>query len=159
MRTIRLYIITANEHGKQFIINDYPELRLFESYSKRIEIKRLNIDQYFRGLHKKYNDHTKLIYGPVFGMNDPRNGFIYEHNNTGELVIADENDIPVTYEVCNVIMGDLEGIYKSDTDISKGIITSHNQMISLSNKVSNPQLYNQLIRDEWVVDKSFLIID
>jgi hypothetical protein len=158
MGTIRLYNIHQGNIGTQFILKDYPELQLFNNYAKRTEIKRLNVEQYFRGVGRNYMDYQKLVYGPVFGMDDARNGFLYEHNTTGELIIVDETDIPITYEVCDVLMGYLSGIYKDDI-ISKGIITSHNEMISLSNKVTNQTSYNDLIRDEWIPNKSFIIIE
>ena len=155
MKTIRLYIITSGNIGKEFILNDYPELRLYQEYSKRKEIKRLNVEQYFRGIGRDYKDYIKLAYGPVFGMDDPRNGFLYEHQGTGESIVVDENDIPITYEVCDVLMADLNGICKVDEDIPKGIITSYQAMISLN----NTQHYNDLIRDEWIPNKSFLMVE
>lgn len=158
MAIIRLFTISTNNIGTQFILKDYPELRLYESYAIRKEIKRLNIEQFFRGIHKDYKQYKKIIYGPVYGDHDPRNGFIYEHDS-GELLVVDENDIPNTYETCNTLMCDLSGLFRTDIDIPKCIITSHNEMAALSDKVNNPTIYNDLIRDEWIPNKSFLIIE
>ena len=155
MRTIRLYSITSETVGQDFNLNDYPELRLYQEYSQRKEIKRLNIEQYFRGVGRDYKDYTKLIYGPVFGMDDPRNGFIYEHQVSEELVIVDEEDIPITYEACDVLKADLNGLCKVDIDIPNGIITSYQEMLALCNK----QHYIDLIRDEWIPNRSFLIVE
>ena len=157
--TIRLYTISTNNIGTQFILKEYPELQLYNMYSKRQEIKRLNIEQYFRGINKDYKDYVKMLYGPVFGMEDPRNGFAYEHNTTGEVLLVDANDIPITYETCDVLYGDLAGLFKTDTLLQNGIITDHHEMTRLSDMVENAIAYNDLIRDEWVPSKSFLIIE
>ena len=155
MKTIRLYTITSGNISKDFILNDYPELRLYQEYGVRKEIKRLNMAQYFRGVGRDYKDYNKMIHGPVFGMDDPRNGFIYEHQTSGELIIVDENDIPITYETCEVLKAELNGLCKIDADIPKGIITSHQAMLELNNS----QPYNDLIRDEWILNKSFLYVE
>ena len=160
MRTIRLFVIGTAQIGTQFILKDYPDLQLYRNYAKRTDIKRLNMEQYFRGLSKDYKDYVKLIYGPVFGFDDPRNGFIYEHVSTGELIVVDENDIPITYEVSDVIMGDLCGMIKvDDNNIKPRVITSYYEMAAISDTLPNPENYNDLIRDEWVMNKSFLIIE
>lgn len=155
MKTVRLYTITQHNIGKDFPLVDYPELRCYENYSKRKDIKRINVEQYFRGIGKDYKDYIKLAYGPVFGMTDSRNGFLYENKNTEEILIVDENDIPITYATCDVIRADLDGICKVDTNTSATVITTHKEMIELS----NDPIYNDLIRDQWVLDKSFLLID
>lgn len=159
MGTIRLFIVDTKV-GTQFILKDYPELQVFDSYSKRKDIKRLNIEQYFKGVDRNYLDYIKVVYGPVFGMDDRRNGFIYEHKESGELIVVDEDDVPITYETCDIIMGDLDGMIKTDTDnIKKGVVTSYNDMIAIANKITNNTTYTELIRDQWIPNKSFLIID
>ena len=159
MGTIKLYVVTGANVGTQFILRDHPALDRFAGVSKKVNIKRLNMEQYFRGVNRDYRDHTKVMYGPVFGMDDPRNGFIYEHTN-GELIVVDENDIPITYETCDVIMGDLSGILQADTTmIPKEIITDYNAMDALQDMIANSARYNEMIRSEWVPDKSFLVID
>ena len=160
MGIIRLFTITTNNIGSQFILKEYPELRLYESLARRQDIKHLNIEQYFRGVKRNYKDYTKLVYGPVYGEQDRRNGFIYEHNTSGEMIIVDENDIPVTHETGDVLMADVAGIVKTDTNnIDRRVITSYNDMINLSSKLSDPEQYNDLIRDSWILNKSFLTID
>ena len=159
MATIRLFNINKNNTGVEFIIKDYPELRLFESYATRKQIKRVNVEQYFRGVNRNYLDYNKVIYGPVFGMDDKRNGFIYEHKTTEELLLVDEADIPATYETCSVITGYLLGICTTDPiSYDKHVVTSYGDMTQLSTLVSNPVLYNSLIRDEWISNESFIII-
>ena len=160
MKLIRLFTISTTQLGTQFILKDYPGLELYANYAKRTDIKRLNMDQYFRGLNKDYKQYTKLIYGPVFGMEDPRNGFIYEHTSSGDLIVVDEKDIPITYEVSDVLMADLGGMVKVDTDkVKVGLMTSYYEMAAISNLLTDPTNYNDLIRDEWVLNKSFLIIE
>jgi len=161
MGHIRLFTINTNLQGTQFILKDYPDLQLFDQYAKRKEIKRLNIEDYFRGINKDYKDYIKIMYGPVYGVDDPRNGFVYEHSKSGELLMVDENDIPVTYEACDIIMATLDGIVQTDTNgiQAKKVITEHGEMISIAGKTSNPTLYNELIRDEWIINKSFLTIN
>lgn len=159
MGVIRLYVVGQNI-GTQFILRDYPELNVFSSYAQRKNIKRLNMEQYFRGVSRNLMEYTKVVYGPVFGQKDPRNGFIFEHNESGELIAVDENDIPITYEKSDVLIGDLLGIYKTDSiENNRKVITSYTDMINQGNHVSNSTLYNQLIRDEWIPDKSFLVIE
>lgn len=159
MGVIRLYVVGQNI-GTQFILREYPELNVFSSYVRHKDIKRLNMEQYFRGVNRNLMEYTKVVYGPVFGQEDPRNGFIFEHNESGELIVVDENDIPITYETADVLIGDLSGIFRTDSiENNRRVITSHTDMISQSNHVSNPALYNQLIRDEWIPDKSFLVIE
>lgn len=157
MGTIKVFNISAAAVSTRFIVKDHPELQLFNQYAQSKDIKRLNVQQYFHGLGRNYNDYTKVIYGPVFGMEDPRNGFIYEHNSNGELIIVDENDIPVTFEKCEVIMADLSGIVKADTSLlRKGVVTDYNVMCDIGAAIP---LYTTQIRDNWIPDKSFLVID
>jgi transcription antitermination factor NusA-like protein len=160
MKAIKIFTVGIKDIGTQFILTDHPELKEFEIYSKHTEIKRINVEQYFHKLHKDYKDYVKLMYGPVFGMSDSRNGFIYEHIKTEEILIIDENELPITYITTNVIYADQVGKYKDDNNkIKPGIITSYKEMVALVNSVSNPALYNDLIKDEWIPDKSFLIIE
>lgn len=159
MGVIKLYIVGGNT-GTQFILREYPELNVFGSYITRKDIKRANMDQYFRGVNRNLMEYTKVVYGPVFGQDDPRNGFIFEHKESGELIVVDENDIPVTYETAQVLIGELSGICQTDSiENNRRVITSHNDMISQGNRVSNLARYNELIRDEWIPNKSFLIIE
>lgn len=160
MGIIRLFTITTNNIGAQFILKEYPELQLYGSLARRQDIKRLNMEQYFRGVKRDYKDYTKLVYGPVFGEQDRRNGFLFEHNKTEEVIIVDENDIPVTYETGDVLMADVAGIVKTDTNnIDRRMITSYDDMINLSSKISDPEQYNDLIRDSWIPNRSFLTIE
>lgn len=158
MATIRLFTLTTGANGTQFILKDYPGLETFMNYIQKKDIKRINVDQYFRGIKRDYRDHVKMVYGPVFGMDDPRNGFIYEHKTSGELLRVDEADIPTTYESCNVIYGDLAGIFRTDVNVKHGIVTEYKDMTHISSMV-NDQEYTRQIRDEWIPDKSFLVID
>lgn len=161
MATIRLFTLTNNKSGTQFIVKDYPGLDVFINYIQKKDIKRINVEQYFRGIKRDYKDHVKMVYGPVFGMDDVRNGFIYEHKTTGELLRADENDIPTTYESCNVVYGDLAGIFGTGTDvkIKHGIVTEYKDMAQIHHIVADQEEYTRQIRDEWIPDKSFLVID
>lgn len=159
MKTIKLYSVTTQQHGPQFILSERPELNVFSSYAKNTSIKKLNMEQYFRGIDKNLMDYTKILYGPVYGMDDTRNGFIYEHNISGELLVVDEAEIPQTYKQERVIYADLDGIHKTIDNIPSGIITDYGEMLSISNMLTDPTTYNDLIRDEWKPNISFLLID
>lgn len=161
MGTIRLFTLSNNTSSTRFILKDHPGLEHFRDFAQKKDVKRLNIEQYFHGLGRDYKDHIKMVYGPVFGMDDARNGFIYEHKTTGELLRVDENDIPTTYEPCLVIYGDLAGILKTDTtNIRKeSVITSYDEMDRIQNQIVDHNRYTTIIRDEWIPDKSFLVIE
>lgn len=144
----------------RFILKDHPGLEPLRDFAQKKDIKRLNMEQYFHGIGRDYKDHVKMVYGPVFGMEDPRNGFIYEHNTTGELLRVDENDIPSTYESCLVIYGDLAGILRTNTsNMIKGVVTSYDDMDRIQNQITDGAPYTTIIRDEWIPDKSFLIVE
>ena len=59
MGIIRLFTITTNNIGAQFILKEYPELQLYGSLARRQDIKRLNMEQYFRGVKRDNKDYTK----------------------------------------------------------------------------------------------------
>ena len=160
MGTIRLYILTDSKLGKQFTLKEYPELEVFRSSARRMDLKRINLEQYFKGIHQDYKQYTKLAYGPVFGEQDPRNGFLFEHNTTEDIIAIDENDIPSTYESCDVITGDLYGRLQTDTrNVRKGVVSDYNTMCDIQTRLIGDNEYNSLIRDEWIPDRSFLLID
>ena len=51
-------------------------------------------------------------------------------------------------------------MFKTDTtNIKKGVITNYYEMDSIQDKVSDTRSYTDLIRDEWIQDKSFLIVE
>lgn len=158
MGSVKLYYISKSQYSTQFIISDYPGLEIFQS--KQTEVKRLNVERYFKGINKDYKDYNKIIYGPVFGTDDPRNGFIYEHKQTEEMIIINEDDIPVTYAMCDTISGDLISNVSTDTNnLPKGVITDYTVMTDLQNKISNKELFVSEIKDMWILDRSFLIIE
>ena len=160
MGIIQLFTLSQSASSQRFILKDYPGLESLKDFAQKKEVKRLNIEQYFRGIGRDYNDYVKAMYGPVFGMDDARNGFIYEHTTSDELLRVDENDIPTTYEPCLVITADLGGILKTDTTkIRKGVVSSYDQMDKIQNQIIDEAPYNTIIRDEWIPDKSFLIIE
>ena len=160
MGLITLFKVTDTNMGIQFVLKDYPSLDCFKRYVKRKEVKRLSIEQYFHSIKKDYKEYTKLIYGPVFGMEDPRNGFVYEHNTTGELIRIDETDIPTTNEMAKVINGDVISTMKANTSkLVKGIITDYKVMDKLHDEMSDGNMYNQLIRDDWMDGETFLMVE
>lgn len=160
MKTVKLYTIYNAPIGSQFIVKEHPELQVFKQFITSKEIKRLNIEQYFKDIKKNYLEYVKVLYGPVFGFDDPRNGFMYEHFSTGEILLVDEKDIPQTMEICDVITAELTGMVKLNVDpILKTVVTSYSDMVTLSTSATNITSYNELIRDEWILDRSFLIIE
>jgi hypothetical protein len=160
MGTIKLYKVTESNVGVQLPIKDYPGLSVFKHKSKRVSLNKVNVDKYFTGLGLELINYTKIAYGPVFGVDDPRNGFIYEHNTTGELVRVDEKDLPTYHEQASVVMGDLISILKTDTkDIQKGVVTDSSTMIKIQEMVNNKDKYADQIRGEWQPNMSFLIIE
>ena len=161
MGTIRLYHISNTTVARQFILREYPQLEVFNQYAKRSDVKRLNVERYFAGIKKKYTDYKKMLYGPIFGTQDPRNGFIYENvNDPDDILLVPEEDIPITYETCMVLSGDLGGILQTDTTrIKDKIIVSYDLMDAMQELVPDSGLYMHRIREEWELDKSFLIIE
>lgn len=160
MGTIKLYNYTTSKVGTQFLIKEHPGLESFISKGRTVSVKKVNVERYFTGLGLNYLDYTKIAYGPVFGMDDPRNGFIYEHNSTGDLIRVGEDELPVYYEQSIAIMGDLVSILKTDTTtIPKEAICDAAGMINLQDKLTNQDEYVRLIRNEWQPDESFLIIE
>ena len=158
MGTIKLYHVTNSKYSTQFIVEDYPGLNTFST--KNVQVKRLNMERYFKGMNKNYLDYVKIMYGPVFGMDDVRNGFIYEDKHTEEMIRVPEEDIPVTYAMCDVIMADLMSIVNTDTTlIQKGIVTSYEVLNNLLDKAIDKELFISEIKDMWILDRSFLLIE
>jgi hypothetical protein len=93
-------------------------------------------------------------------INSQYPGVIYEHKDNGEMIRIDEEDIPVTYAMCDVIMGDLMSNVTTDTsDLPKGVITDYKVMCDLQDRAISKELFVSEIKDMWILDRSFLIIE
>ena len=158
MGTIRLYN-TTEKNGEQFLLTTHPELSIFSGFIKDLYITKVNMEQYFTKQNLDMNKYTKLVYGPVFGSHDVRQGFIYENKDTEEMIIIDENDLVKTSTQEKVIHGDYIIQVTCDTSkINDKVIVDYEGMDEVSKLVDNPDKYDERIRNEFVPGVSFLII-
>jgi hypothetical protein len=154
MKIIRLYHISTSPTGKLFILDENPQLQCFIQYAKHVPLKKLNMEQYFKSVNRDYRDYTKIAYGPVFGMDDPRNGYLFENNTNGELIVANEQDIITSTNQGNVLYADLVKSVQIDNDrIQNAIVTDYTVLDQIS------EVEQRILLDEWEPGISFLLVE
>jgi hypothetical protein len=112
------------------------------------------MEQYFKSVNRDYRDYTKIAYGPVFGMDDPRNGYLFENNTNGELIVANEQDIITSTNQGNVLYADLVKSVQIDNDrIQNAIVTDYTVLDQIS------EVEQRILLDEWEPGISFLLVE
>jgi len=157
MRTLQLYQLSDKGDSTVFMLDEYPELEYFTTVSTIADLQLLSFDRYFKTIQRNIDDYTKLMYGPIYGEHDTRNGFLFEHKQTGELIMVNDQDIPSVYEKKRVINATYICSVKTDSkDITEGIIVKWDDVLRLSKKVKDTSDISDMILSEWVESKSFL---
>jgi hypothetical protein len=159
MKTIKLLEPVKINNRIELLVKDHPELKQFQSYIRKTMRTQYKMEQYFKSISKNLNDYIKIAYGPVFGLDDPRNGFIFGHKDTEEMIRIDEIEIPSSKIECEILGCNLISILNTTSNIKPGIITTYEDMDKLQNQMEKPEEYIDLIRDEWINNKTFLLIE
>jgi len=147
--------------GQKFMINEHPKLKdSFKDYFQKVTNKYVSLEKYFEKIGENLEDYIILAHGPIFGIEDPRDGYIMSNIKTDELISVPDEDIPIITKVDDCLFADTIGYLKTQTKIESGIYTDLRNIEKIREEyfLNNKDRFNIEFVNDWEPSKTFLLI-
>ena len=156
-----LYKTTNSKMGQIFKLSEYPQLEEFDKLRhKTIKNNYKSFEKYFEKTNENFNDYTIIGYGPIYGPDDPTDGYVLSNNKTEELISVPDTDIPLITKNEDCLFADTIGYLSTTQKIKPGIYTELNDVENIKSEFfeNNQTKFNLEFIDDWVDGRTFLLI-